>query len=643
MLGPNFNIQNKQNTPYIEVASEIEKSIRFKQNADDIRAEISNIMVNHINYQMQPRNHENDWIRKDAQHSKGFLKEHPELLISKADKGTQTVILSAQEYREKMSEMLEDQTTYQKLQTDPTNKIQKKVNAFADEWLEKKYIEKRIHAKLKMSSSEPPRIYGLPKIHKENRPLRPVVSTIGSATYNLAKMLTDAISSTVGQTIHHVRNSFEFANEITREEFPTDGILFSLDVKSLYTNVPIELALNCLDERWNAINKNTNIDRTSFLAAVKLVLESTYFVYDGHYHQQHYGVPMGSPLSPVIANVVMERLEQESTHSLQGKQVPLLYYRRYVDDCLCVAKEEHIQAILDTFNAFHERLEFTIEREQQGRIKFLDMMLTRENGKVRTNWLPKQTNGRYLDYTSESPFQHKCNTVIALYDRAIKLTNINDRPAAIQTATKILEGNSYPDWFTRKLLKQRVHKHYNTIENEVKNDVEVKYMSTPYVPGLSEKISKTLKKNNLIVATKPRDKIKNKIFSKLKDPIPTTKQKNVIYSIPCGAGDNREYIGQTGRRLDTRIAEHKNDAKKSEARTGLALHTIQEGHIFDFEKTRILEKIENKDTRLTAEMFHSKMRGQERTVNLQRECGNFNDTYNGLMTKLRLLEERKKR
>ena len=439
----------------------------------------------------------------------------------------------------------------------------------------------------------------------------------------------------VGKTHFHVKNSFEFANEGTGEQFSESAILFSLDVTSLYTNVPVDFALECLNERWSEIENNTAIEKDSFLKAVRLVLESTFFVSQEKFYQQTFGVPMGSPLSPVIANVVMERLEQECMKRMESNQIPVQYYRRYVDDCLVVAEREHVQEILNTFNSFHSRLKFTIEEEVDRSIKFLDMMLRRRDGKISTVWLPKQINGRYLDFTSESPFQHKRNTTIALFDRAIKLTNTQDRPEAIKMACDMLRRNNYPQWFIRKTLKQRVNNHYNSAQRETGADEGVMHVSTPYVPGLSEKLAKVLRENNRVLASKPKFKIKNVIFSKLKDPIPKMKQKNIVYEVPCGTRDNKVYIGQTGRCLDVRLSEHKNDTKKKDARTGLSLHTQVEGHIFDFNNTKILEHIDNKETRLTAEMFHIKVCGEEKTVNLQRECGVMNNTYNGLISKLR--------
>lgn len=633
-LGPNFNVQNKRKLPYVEMVAGIEKSIRHKENADEIRGEVATAITNHINYMRQPRHGKLEWIEKDIAASRRFLKENPNLLITKADKGNKTIIMEADEYHTKMTELLNDEETYQKLRTDPSNKVQKRINAIVDGWVDHKYIEKYVHRKIKLSSSNPPRIYGLPKTHKEGRPLRPVVSTIGSATYNMAQFLSNILGNIVGKTEYHVKNSFEFAEQVTGMQIPEGHVLFSLDVKSLYTNVPVEYALECIEERWSEVREHTKIDKRGFLEAVKLVLDSTFFTYRGTCYTQTFGVPMGSPLSPVIANLVMERLEQDSIRKVEEQQIGMVVYRRYVDDCFCVARVEDVDRILDTFNGFHERLQFTVEKEENEQIKFLDMMLSRRDGMLEKTWLPKQEKGRYLDFNSESPFSHKRNAAIALVDRAIKLTDAKNRPQAINMVKNSLKCNNYPGWFVQNVLKQRVHKHYNGLQ-DVKKVEETKYVSTPYVPCLSEKLQKTLRKSGLTLAVKPKNKIKNEIFTKLKDPIPPGQQKNVVYSVPCGTNDGKMYIGQTGRKLDTRINEHKNDVKRKDNRTGLTQHTLCDGHIFNFDETRIVERIADQESRITAETFHIKLAGENNTVNLQRECGMFNTNYNALVVKLR--------
>lgn len=88
------------------------------------------------------------------------------------------------------------------------------------------------------------------------------------------------------------------------------------------------------------------------------------------------------------------------------------------------------------------------------------------------------------------------------------------------------------------------------------------------------------------------------------------------------------------------MAEHQSDCRRRNPKSGLAVHTMEEGHVFNFAKTKILERIQDRETRSIAEVFQIKKRGEERTVNLQRECGNFNSVYNGLLAQLRRQPER---
>ncbi|XP_058816886.1 uncharacterized protein LOC131680184 [Topomyia yanbarensis] len=638
LLGPNFNIQTKSSIPYVKLVADVETAIQNKPQADEIRAEVSTIISNYVNYQNQPRTKENDWIHKDIVRSKKFLRENPDLYVAKADKGNKTVLISATEYHQKMTEMVNDPSTYKQRKDNPTNRVLKRLNSIVEQWWLDQHIDKATKYRLKLYNCAPPRIYGLPKIHKENCPLRPVVSTIGSATYRMAQYLSGILNNLVGKTEYHVRNSFDFAEEISKIRVPEGCVLYSLDVVSLYTNVPVDKVYEYVEERWNELQHITTIPWDSFKQAMKTVLEASFFQYDGKYYDQIFGVPMGSPLSPVVANIVMERLEREAIERLKQKNISLVVYRRYVDDCFLVGKENEIDAVIQEFEKDHNSIKFTVEKEENESIRFLDLLLTRREERIDKKWLPKQTTGRYLDYTSESPHAHKKNTAIALFDRALKLTDARKREVSIKEASDILRNNNYPEHFIKRVLKQRVHSLYNTLQTRSTDEQIAKYISIPYIPCLSEKIGKVLRQNDIIAAYQPTDKIKNTIFTMLKDRIPKMQQTNVVYSIPCGGCDNREYIGQTSQTLEKRIAQHKNSIRTSTSITGLTQHARECGHQFDFNRTRVLERINNDSNRLTAEVLHIKLR-EERAVNLQRDAASFSSTYNGLLNKLRSTQQ----
>ena len=96
---------------------------------------------------------------------------------------------------------------------------------------------------------------------------------------------------------------------------------------------------------------------------------------------------MGSPLSPIAADIVMDGLESKCIASLPF-QLP--FYFRYVDIITAVPHNK-IDTIKDTFNNFNHRIQFTIEEESEGRMSILDVLIIRAGDGIKTNWYHKPT------------------------------------------------------------------------------------------------------------------------------------------------------------------------------------------------------------------------------------------------------------
>ncbi|KAG8232876.1 hypothetical protein J437_LFUL011582 [Ladona fulva] len=131
-----------------------------------------------------------------------------------------------------------------------------------------------------LSGSRPPRIYGAPKIHKDEVPLRPIVSTIGSPTYGLAKLLQNALQPYVGDTPSHVKNSSHFIEILTKTRLKNTDILASFDVKSLFTCVPIEDSLKIVEK----LTERRLPKDYSHL--IEFCLRTSYFLWNGHFYEQ---------------------------------------------------------------------------------------------------------------------------------------------------------------------------------------------------------------------------------------------------------------------------------------------------------------------------------------------------------------------
>jgi len=164
-------------------------------------------------------------------------------------------------------------------------------------------------------------------------------------------------------------------------------VLFSLDVVSLFTNIPLDLAIDSVSKRLDNILDNCKIPNDEFILALKMILESTYFSFNNLICRQNFGTPMSSPLSPIIADLVLRDIESRAINILN---IPLPIYVRYVDDILLAAPADSVNDILKTFNSFHPRLQFTLEIGED-KLNFLDVTIIKSNANLEFDWSHKPT------------------------------------------------------------------------------------------------------------------------------------------------------------------------------------------------------------------------------------------------------------
>lgn len=91
--------------------------------------------------------------------------------------------------------------------------------------------------------------------------------------------------------------------------------MVSFDVVSLFTCIPKELVRRSIFKNWVNITQNTTICLDLFWEAVELCIDGSYFVFEGEYYKQVFGTAMGNPLSPVIADLVMEDILNDAVEN----------------------------------------------------------------------------------------------------------------------------------------------------------------------------------------------------------------------------------------------------------------------------------------------------------------------------------------
>ncbi|KAF2890759.1 hypothetical protein ILUMI_15414 [Ignelater luminosus] len=164
----------------------------------------------------------------------------------------------------------------------------------------------------------------------------------------------------------YVKNASHFIELLKKETVQPDHLLVSFDVVSLFTNVLVAETLEIIRRKYKP--PDHIIDLT------KHCLKSTYVIYKDKRYKQIEGVPMGSPFSPVIANLFMEDLE---TRALQTASHKPKLWLRYVDDTFVIWTHgrEQLDGFLDHLNSIHQKIKFTMKTEDNNQLPFLDVLV----------------------------------------------------------------------------------------------------------------------------------------------------------------------------------------------------------------------------------------------------------------------------
>ena len=262
--------------------------------------------------------------------------------------------------------------------------------------------------------------YGLQKIHKKETPLRPIVSSIGAVSYATSKELARILKPLVGRSPYHVHNNHDLLEDLKSLKLGKDKCLISFDMKALFTSVPIQSAIQIIKKLLEDqdLKQRTSMSVDHIVCLLEYCLRSTYFTFKGRFYEQQEGAAMGSPISPIVANLYMEDLE---TKAIQSAQNPPSLWRRFVDDTLTIMKSSQVESFLNHLNLIDHHIQFTKEESRpDGSMPFLDILITpKEDGSLNTTVYRKPTHtDLYLQWDSNHTITSKYNVVGTLHHGA---------------------------------------------------------------------------------------------------------------------------------------------------------------------------------------------------------------------------------
>ena len=243
-------------------------------------------------------------------------------------------------------------------------------------------------------------------------------------------------------------------------------------------------------------------------------------------YRQIHGTVMGSPVLVVVANLVMEDVEQEALYTFH---TPPRFWRRYIDDTCTALPSDLVDSFHNHLNSIDPCIQFTMEKESDGQLTFLDILLSREeDGSISTSVHRKATHtDQYLCFHLHHPAAHKRAVVRTVMCRAEALSSSGvSRAQEEKIVSQALQENGHSKGF--------IHKHTGPQpDRRTLRDCETRGSVTlHYIIRLSKSIRRVLAPLAIQVTFRPFRTLRQELVHP-KDPVPADHRKGVVYSIPC--------------------------------------------------------------------------------------------------------------
>jgi hypothetical protein len=512
-----------------------------------------------------------------------------DLVFLAPDKGKGVVVMDRSDYMSAALSHLQH-GPYRKVTSKakfPVDTLQTRLKKDLREMKRKCLIDEREMNDFIVDNPSIPSFSCLPKIHKEGNKMRPVVSDINSPTSKISKWLVRRMRLLENHRSFSVKNSIELTKEIDGMRIYEDEILVSFDVEALYPSVPVEEAFEKFKE-WVDSQDVSDDEAELIISLMRIVLSQRWLEFDETIYEQLEGLMIGNPQSSKLAELFMGALEI----AMSCERWFPRFWRRFVDDVIAIVKIEELEQLHYELNKRHPAIRFTIEKEENGSIPFLDTRLIRNNGKIEVDIFRKPTDQPLcIPFESCHDIKHRMSAFESLCFRMWNLPlNKERRKKELDYIIEMGRINGYSHEKIKTVYRK--HEKLNKIKslttlqqqpnekkrktiNRAGNEV-IRHAVMPYYQPLTGRIKNVLKCNGINTCYKNRGTLRNVLGSVKKKK--NFKEKSGIYRVFCGDCE-KEYIGQTKRRLETREKEHDRAIKNKQIGiNSVARHCCGTGH-----------------------------------------------------------------
>lgn len=338
-----------------------------------------------------------------------------------------------------------------------------------------------------------------------------------------------------------------------------------------------------------------------------MAVKDVIFIFNEKLYSQTDGCAMGNPLGPTLANTFLCHHEKYWLQNCPDDFKPIMY-KRYIDDTFVLFKEkEHVTLFLEYLNSQHSNIKFTFETEQNKKLNFLDVLVSKYQTGFTTSLYRKDTfTNLGMKFNSFIPHSFKSNLISGLITRAFKIcsteTSFNSELYFLKS---YFLKNNFPAKFINDSFKKTLQSFYNPSENLNYNVLgKPVYFELPHLGTHSETLKRQIQQVvrqffpqlKMVFIGKSQGTIGSNF--KFKDSIPLHLASSVIYKFSCSECP-ATYIGETTKQMAIRIAQHRGRS----FRTDGPLSTINSSIYNHFEESDHCIKTENFKILATSNIF----------------------------------------
>ena len=359
---------------------------------------------------------------------------------------------------------LNDPVFYREIQRNPTNKHTTEIQRFLQTLRQKKLLPDAHITFITPRNCRTPLFYLLPKIHKKNNPGRPIVSACDSPTEKMSMYLDSFLQPLAQKVDSCIKDTTHFLSNLSQlGQLDTNSLLVTIDVVSLYTNIPHRDGI--LATKAALETRTTKEPKTwVLLRLLHFILTKTAFKFNNKFYEQISGTTMGTKCAPSYAIIFLGKLEKDFL--LTSDLRPILWWR-YIDDIFMIwpHSSEELNSFLEALNSCHPTIKFTSTISETS-VNFLDVTVIKDqNGHLHTDLYTKPTDAHlYLHYTSFHPKHQKRSLP---YSQALRLRRICSSTDTFIEATRKMHANftarGYPSQLVTSAITQALNQDRNSL------------------------------------------------------------------------------------------------------------------------------------------------------------------------------------